>query len=52
MLEVNTFTVDIYPQNDSNYDFGIGILDKCEENDSNVLPSSSEIKNAVCDLLV
>ena len=54
VIEVHTFTVDTFPQEDSTTSFGIGIvpyiLDKRKEDEANVLPCSADLKNAVCDL--
>ena len=54
MVEVNNFIVDIYPIEDDDTSHGIGILPYIlSRGDSNltVMPTSTDIKTAACDLL-
>ena len=54
LVEVNNFTVDIYPKEDDETNHGIGILPYIlsrGDSDLNVMPTSTDIKAATCDLL-
>ena len=52
MVEVNTFTVDIFPQEDKDTNHGIGVQPYIlAREELNILPTSADIKAAVCDLL-
>ena len=54
LVEVNNFTVDIYPKEDDETNHGIGILPYIlsrGDSDLNVMPTSTDIKTATCDLL-
>ena len=55
LVEVNTFTVDLFPVEDADTSHGIGvqpfILMPKGSADTNPIPESAEIKSTVCDLL-
>ena len=52
MVEVHTFNVDIFPQEDKDTNHTIGVQPYILTlQEPSVLPASSEIKSAVCDLL-
>jgi hypothetical protein len=52
LVEVHTFNVDIFPQEDEETNHGIGVQPYIlTQQDPSVLPASADIKSAVCDLL-
>ena len=54
MVEVNSFNVDIYPKEDDDTNHGIGFLPfilSRTDADLAILPTSTDIKSAACDLL-